>query len=495
MVSDAVKGLVVSPEQMVLDHAMVPSDIWGTQAHVLMLAKTGIVPEADAAKILTALEAISESYQAGNFQIDPERGAQLTLEKEVVERAGAQAGLRMHTARSRNDQVMVTELLYLRERALEIGESIVAVINVLLAKAEEEVDTVMPGYTHMQPGKPASLAQWYLTYAHSLGRVAESIQFTLQQFDKNPLGAVESFGTSWPIDRDFTRDLLGFESVWEVPQDAIAHRGVFQLQILSALTLFGVTLSKFATDLMLYSTFEFRYVDFGDDVAERLHPITGSSVMAQKRNPDALELLRASASQLGGIYQSALSVLTGLPMGYNRDSRDVKQYITSGLGIASRSLDTMKTVVSSLHFDRMRMKESVCKNYSLTTDLADAVAQQTGEPYRKVYKIIGTVVDRAIQAGKSLDQLEIGDFQSVAKEFEVEFPKDLPLELVRDPSLALSRREHIGGTSSERIREQVCSMKALQSGFQAKFAERSTRVVAARAKTKEYVSQYCKPTQ
>lgn len=483
MVSEAVKGLVVSPEQMALDLEMVASDIWGTCAHVLMLEESKIIPRADAAKILKALAEIEQDYRSGAFSIDPERGAQLTLEKEVVERAGADAGLRMHTARSRNDQVMVTELLFLRDKTIELGHSFGRVMELLLQKAEGAREMVMPGYTHMQPGKPASLCQWYLTYVHSLARVVEAFEFTLQQFDKNPLGSVESFGTSWPIDRERTQQLLGFASVWEIPQDAIAHRGVFQLQLLSVINLFGVTLSKFASDLMLYSTFEFGYVEFGDDVAERLHPITGSSVMAQKRNPDALELLRASASQLGGIYQSALAVLSGLPMGYNRDSRDVKRYIASAFQIANSSLETMESVIPSLHFNAERMEEAVRRNYSLTTDFADALAQQTGEPYRKIYKVVGTAVDRAIQAGKSLDELERSDLETVFKEFGIEVPADLPLSLLSEPKEALSRRQHIGGSSAERLREQIRTAKGIAEGLLDSFSDRKAHISDARERT------------
>src|SRR6476620_1642625 len=225
-------AFIVSPTQVALDTAMLPSDIWGTRAHVLMLAATGIMPTEAAAAICAALDAVEAGAAEGSFRIDPARGAQLSLERAVIEACGVEHGSRMHTARSRNDQVMVTELLYLRERALALASEGGGGVSALLDLATEHVETVMPGYTHMQPGKPTTFGQWALAYADALLRGLVQLRDTWAEYDACPLGAVESYGTSWPIERELTARLLGFGRVWEVPQDAISSRGLPQLAYL-----------------------------------------------------------------------------------------------------------------------------------------------------------------------------------------------------------------------------------------------------------------------
>ena len=296
--SPQVLHYIVSPSQIHADKKMVAYDVWGTMAHVVMLCKTKILSKDITTKILTALEAIDKEAQNGDFLINPQKGAQLTLEAKIIEKAGETAGLSTHTARSRNDQVMVTEMLYLREEILATELNLLSLIDSLLELAKHHAATVFPGYTHMQPAKPTTFGHWCLAYCTSLLRVCGELQFVYNQYDLCPLGAAESFGTSWPIDRKFVADLLGFTNVWEIPQDAISSRGFYQLAIINCLNHLVIVSSKIATDLLLYSTFEYGLVAFGEQVSQRLHPITGSSIMAQKKNPDALELVRSMAPQI-----------------------------------------------------------------------------------------------------------------------------------------------------------------------------------------------------
>ncbi|MCB0339333.1 MAG: hypothetical protein KDD53_07000, partial [Bdellovibrionales bacterium] len=326
----------------------------------------------------------------------------------------------------------------------------------LQSKASEHIETVMPGYTHMQPGKPTTFAHWCLAAHDGLARGVDSLVHVLNQFDQNPLGAVESFGTSWPIDRAFTSELLGFSRVWEVPQDAISHRGLFQMQALGAFVELAVTFSKMATDLMLYSTFEYNMIGFGDAVAKRLHPITGSSVMAQKKNPDALELVRAVGPQIAGLYQTVASLLIGLPSGYNRDSREVKEYIDAGISKTRSALLALTQVVPSLQVNASRMADLVDANYSLTTDVADRIAQVTGHPYRLIYKVVGKAVDEAMENGKRLGELSLEDFQRFSQEFGVSLSlSESSFREVLNSKEALSRRKHIGSVNPEITRDMI----------------------------------------
>src|SRR6476646_11252234 len=239
-------SFIVSPTQVALDTAMLGYDVWGTQAHVLMLQSVGIIDAPVALRICHALGEIETAARSGHFQIDPERGAQLSLERAVIERVGTADGSRMHTARSRNDQVMVTEMLYLREQALTLASEACSVVHALLALAAEHINTVMPGYTHMQPAKPTTFGQWALAYADAMLRALADLRYTWEEYDACPLGAVESYGTSWPIDRALVARLLGFARVWEVPQDVIGSRGQAQLAYLDVCKRLALTMSKIA---------------------------------------------------------------------------------------------------------------------------------------------------------------------------------------------------------------------------------------------------------
>lgn len=447
--SSKVISYIVSASQINADQKMVSYDIWGTKAHVIMLHETKILSTEKAAKILKALSEINEEFKDGHFSIDPQKGAQLTLETKIVEQAGELAGLSAHTARSRNDQVMVTEMLYLREELLAIVLLLVTLIGQLLKLSKLHVKTVFPGYTHMQPAKPTTFAHWCLAYCGSLLRVCEQLQSVYGQYSLSPLGAAESFGTSWPIDRSLTANLLGFSGVWEIPQDVISSRGFFQLAILDSFNQLAIIASKIATDLLLYSTFEYGLVILGEQVAQRLHPITGSSIMAQKKNPDALELVRSVAPQITGIHQIVSGILTSLPSGYNRDSREIKEYISLALDKVCSTIKVLDDVFSGLSINKEQAMNLVTKNYSLTTDLADYLSQKTHHPYRLVYKIIGQVVDQAMVAEKLIDSITPSDIGVAAKAHGLEIKISVQeLNEVLYPQNALEKRKHIGGTNS-----------------------------------------------
>jgi argininosuccinate lyase len=475
---------IVSPRQVELDTAMLPYDVWGTQAHALMLRATGILPPADAALVCRALIEIATAVEAGRFAIDPARGAQLSLEAGILARAGQAAGSRVHTARSRNDQVMVTELLYLRDRVLALHDQALTVIDALLALAADHVGTIMPGYTHMQPAKPTTLGQWALAHADGLARSVLALQQAWDTYDACPLGAVESYGTSWPIDRALTAHLLGFARVWEVPQDAIGARGLAQLTYLDACKLLTLSIGKLAQDLLLFTTWEYGYLELGSAVAQRLHPITGSSVMAQKKNPDALELLRATAPEVAGLAGLVANLLGNLPMGYNRDSREVKEWVALGLDKTEAALTTLQTVLTTLQPNIDRMAAAVAANYSSTTDLADYLAQQSGVGYRQMYAVVGGLVDQAIQASQPLTTLTAAAIMAAAAERDLAITvTDVEVQAALDPSTAVARRTHIGGAAPAEMARLLTARAGQQAAARAWAAARRDRLAAARALT------------
>lgn len=478
-------GFIVSEKQLLLDLRMVTYDIWGTTAHVLMLKSQGILKKEFMKPILQALTDIQEEVDAGQFSIDPKKGAQLSLEAKIVEKAG-DAGYSVHTGRSRNDQVMVTEQLYLRDAMLELLENIHPILKTLQKLAAEHQETVMPGYTHMQPAKATTFGQWALAYLNGLLRSITTMTVVFETYNLNPLGACESYGTSWHLDRAYTAKLLGFPKVWEIPQDVVSSRGFVQLGYLTGMRDVCLVASKLAQDLLLFDTFEYSMIGLGDEVAQRMHPITGSSVMAQKKNPDVLELIRATAPQLIGFTSIVGTILSGLPMGYNRDSREVKEYIDLGLSKTLSLVSALASVLTTLKIDKKRMMDLVLANYSMTTDLADAISQVSGVGYRLVYKIVGQVVDEAIQNGTLLNTISAEEITKKASVMGIELhvTNAQVLDAI-DPHGALEKRVHIGGSAKKAMAVSLAHGQEMIDVF-VKWVWTQRQIVRkAKAKTQE----------
>jgi argininosuccinate lyase len=317
-------------------------------------------------------------------------------------------------------------------------------------------------------------------------RALADLRYTWDEYDACPLGAVESYGTSWPIDRPLVARLLGFSRVWEVPQDAIGSRGLPQLAYLDVCKRLALATSKIAADLLLFTTWEYNYVNLGEAVAQRLHPITGSSVMAQKRNPDALELLRATGQEVIGLASMAAHLLAGLPMGYNRDTREIKEWGALGFVKTQAALSTLRTTLSTLTVNRERMLAAVKANYSSTTDLADMVAQRSGVGYRQVYKVIGELVDALIEQGRPLTDLTAADITRAA--IEAGLSVAVTEEQIRealDPALAVAARKHVGGASANEMARMLAERWDRLQEHHAWAAACRARIDEARALTVE----------
>lgn len=484
-----VADFIVSTKQMSLDMVMVPYDLWGTIVHVLMLHKQKILSVTDIKVVLLALQEIKKEVSEHKFIIDPNKGAQLSLEAKIIEKVGA-IGYSIHTGRSRNDQVMVTEMLYLKEQILIVVQKLIVVQQILFALAQDNINTVMPGYTHMQPAKPTTFGQWSLAYFYSFTKTLDTIKFYYELYDLCPLGACESYGTSWPINRKYTASLLGFSKPWEIPQDAISSRGFPQLGYLTALSEIGLVASKLAQDLLLFSTFEFKLISLGDEVAQRMHPITGSSVMAQKKNPDVLELIRSTAPQVSGFLMIVHNILSGLPMGYNRDTREVKEYIGLGLSKTLTMVGALEKVLNTICINRKRMEKSVMANYSLTTDLADYISQRNKIGYRLIYKIVGQVVGKAINSGKLLADVTANELIIQAKESRIDLKiTDQELKQLMNPKVILSKRQHIGGSGLKSMNK---TMKRATNDIDRTtlwLADKQKTVFFAKKKTEDLVSK------
>lgn len=459
-------NFIVSDKQMNLDMKMAVFDLWATRVHVIMLCKQKIIRKSAAAVILRSLMKLEVACREGKFSIDPDLGLHLTIEAEVIKAAG-EDGYFMHTGRSRNDEVMTSELLYLKEKLLTLAGKLFSFLDLILEKSSEHITTVMPGYTHMQPAKPTTFGQWCLSYFDMLNKVFDTFIYVIDKYDQCPLGAGESYGTSWPLDREISAKMLGFAGVWELPQAAITSRGLVQLAYMGGLRDLGIILGKIAADLLLFNTFEFGYIKLNGNVAGQMNPVTGSSIMPQKRNPDVLELLRSYSSQMIGLDFTVANILSGLPMGYNRDGRDVKEYMEMGLDKTAAALDAFYTVMNNLGVNKDKMRDSVVNNYSLSADLADFLAQKTGLAYRKIYKAVGSLVKKKITLQIPLKTLTVKELvlESMKWNLNLGSITEDDLKKALDPGNAVFRRKNIGGSNPAVMIKMILERKKQMAGL------------------------------
>lgn len=470
---------IASPEAEQFDIQIAKYDCLATQAHVLMLKKQGIMSEQDTGKALAALLEIYELCSRGEFRYQPGYGAQLTLEKMVVDRVGPEVGYQVHTGRSRNDQVMTAQRLCVRAEVLGLMPELAGLIRGLLDLAAREMETIMPGYTHMQPARPTTVAQWAGSYAEMLLEDMSRLRDTYVGNDKSPLGVAESHGTTWSLDRDYVRELLGFSSLSYLPLATISSRGESEADLLSALSFVALHLSKLAQDLLLFTSFEYGYAALGKAQAERMGRLTGSSVMPQKRNPDVLELLRAQASEIYSYLFHALEVLKGLPSGYNRDSRDTKGPALRGIGRTRESLVQARQAVEGLEWNRTAMLQAVIDNHSMTTDLAEYLAQVYKIPYREMHGIVGRVVARVIESGNRVCDVSPEELKEEACKAGYQMAVT-PEQLQEgcDPAQAIQRRRNTGGAARPQMEEWLQQANAQLSLLES-WSEQQAQKVAS----------------
>ncbi len=454
-------AFIVSNAQLALDTAQIPHDLLGTRAHARTLLAAGVLSADEEDAIARACDTVAGELSRGEYRIDPSLGAHLSLERRLTELAGSSAGGKIHTGRSRNDQVLVTGRLWLRDRIIGLHERFERLLVALLDLAGDHRETVMPGYTHMQPAKPTTLAHFLLAYVEMFARDLERLEQAWERFDACPLGAAESFGSAWSLDRERTARALGFAGVEFNTAAAVGSRGECEAEVLGVLAFFGMHVSKLAQDLLLFTTYEYRYLGLSEAAAPRKGAVTGSSIMPQKKNPDVFELLRATASKLYARHFEALEVLKGLPLGYNRDSRETKESIAAGLDLALEALDQLTGSLPCLVVDEARMFAAVRGNFSLATDLADGLAHRTGLPYRQVYHLVGDWVKEAIAADRPFDALTCDELVAFAA------GRGLTLELddaayagLVEPLEAIARRDTVGSPAPHRTAEAISRTRA-----------------------------------
>jgi argininosuccinate lyase len=429
------------------DKRLASQDIRGSVAHVRMLAATGIVSGADAAKIEEGLLTVLSEIEAGRFAFRTDlEDIHMNVEARLRELIGEPAG-RLHTARSRNDQVATDFRLWVREQADAAVAGIEALQRALLAQAEAGADWVMPGFTHLQTAQPVTWGHHMMAYVEMLGRDAGRFRDARARMNECPLGAAALAGTGFPIDRHMTAAGLGFDRPMANSLDAVSDRD-FALEFLAAASICAMHLSRFAEELVLWSSAQFRFVVLSDRFT------TGSSIMPQKKNPDAAELIRAKVGRILGASVALMMVMKGLPLAYSKDMQEDKEQVFDAADSLMLALAAMEGMVRDMQANVAALRAAASSGFSTATDLADWLVREAGLPFREAHHVTGRLVAMAEARGCDLPDLTLDEMRSVHSGIG----EDVFGVLGVDNSVA-SRTSH-GGTAPARVREEAARWKA-----------------------------------
>jgi len=428
------------------DRRLFAQDIAGSKAHAAMLTKTGIISEDDGDAIAKGLDTILGEIESGQFEFKKAlEDIHMNVEARLADLIGDAAG-RLHTARSRNDQVATDLRLWVRGALDRLDSDLETLQSALIGRAEEHAATMMPGFTHLQSAQPVTLGHHLLAYVEMLGRDRGRAADCRKRTNESPLGAAALAGTSFPIDRHMTAEALGFGRPMANSLDAVSDRD-FVLEYLSAAAILGVHLSRFAEEIVLWCSVQFAYAHMPDAYS------TGSSIMPQKRNPDAAELIRAKAGALIGALNTLLVVMKGLPLAYGKDMQEDKVPVFACADTLGLCLAAMTGMVEGMAFDTERMRADAGAGHATATDLADWLVKELNMPFRDAHHVTGTLVKLADEKTMSLHQLSLDDMQSVAPGIT-----DAVYDVLKVED-ALNSRNSFGGTSPERVRDAVADAK------------------------------------
>jgi argininosuccinate lyase len=432
------------------DQAMAPQDIRGSKAHAAMLAAQGIITKADAKLILKGLDDVLAEIRAGDFEFSEAlEDIHMNVESRLATLIGPAAG-RLHTARSRNDQVALDFRMYVRDAVDAFDVSLARLMLTLARKAEAHADVIMPGFTHLQPAQPVTFGHHLLAYVEMLGRDRSRFADARRRMNQCPLGAAALAGTSFPIDRHATAAALDFDGPTGNSLDSVADRD-FALETLAAMAISAMHLSRLSEEIVIWMTPQFGFVRMSDKWT------TGSSIMPQKRNPDAAELCRAKIGRIAGAFQSLLMVMKGLPLTYSKDMQEDKEVTFDAINSFTVALAAMNGMMSDLEPIPAAMHAAAGRGYSTATDLADWLVRELKLPFRDAHHVTGTLVKRAEGAGVSLEQLSLADMQKV----EPRITKAI-FDVLSVENSVKSRVSH-GGTAPQNVRKMARGwIKALE---------------------------------
>ncbi|HTK81156.1 MAG TPA: argininosuccinate lyase [Bacteroidota bacterium] len=427
-----------------VDKRLFGEDIEGSIAHVSMLAKQKILSSFEAKKIRNALRSVGNEIKKGKLKLDGfgtngrfvAEDIHMAIENRLTQKVGAIGG-KLHTARSRNDQVALDVRLYLRKEITGIVSSIRKLQKTFLSKADRQGYIVMPGYTHLQQAQPVLLAHHFLAYVEMLQRDAERFSDCLRRVQKSPLGAGALAGTPFPIDRNYTAKALGFEGIVENSIDAVADRDV-HIEFLSASAITMMHLSRFAEELVLWSSSEWHFAEIGDAFT------TGSSIMPQKKNPDMAELIRGKTGRVYGNLVALLTIMKGLPLAYNRDMQEDKEPLFDSSATLAGCLQICALMLQSVKFNKQRFTNDRQSDLLLATELADYLVRK-GMPFRKAHAVVGEIVNVCVRKKVSFKELSLKEYQRHSELFTRDIWKILDLRA------SLQNKKSAGSTSPKEV--------------------------------------------
>lgn len=423
------------------DHQLAKFDLMGSLAHVQMLGQTGILSLEEAEQIQDGLQALLRDLEAGELHFDiANEDIHMNMEVLLTEKIGPLAG-KLHTARSRNDQVATDMHLYLKEQLGHVLDKLANLNSVLLDLAEKHVETIMPGYTHLQHAQPISFAHHLMAYYNMFQRDSERFAFNLKHTDLSPLGAAALAGTTFPIDRQLSSDLLGFQQPYTNSLDAVSDRD-FILEFLSNASILMMHMSRFCEEIINWCSFEYQYISLSDSFS------TGSSIMPQKKNPDMAELIRGKTGRVYGHLLGLLTVMKSLPLAYNKDLQEDKEGMFDTVDTILNSLDVLAGMLSSMQVNKAKMQQSTENDFSNATELADYLAEK-GLPFREAHEIVGKLVLDSIKHGKNIQDWDLEELQVYHPLIE----EDIYIYL--RPETAVQRRNSLGGTGFEQVKYQI----------------------------------------
>lgn len=428
------------------DIRLLEYDITGSQAHARMLAHTGIISPEEGETLVNGLEQVRQEYRQGTFNpgIDAE-DVHFAVERRLTELVG-DVGKKLHTARSRNDQVGTDTRLYLRDQIQQIRGQLRDFQQVLLDLAEHNVETLIPGYTHLQRAQPLSLAHHLLAYFEMAQRDWERLGEIYRRVNISPLGSGALAGTTFPIDRQYTADLLGFGGVYANSLDGVSDRD-FAIEFLCAASLIMVHLSRLSEEVILWASEEFAFITLKDSCA------TGSSIMPQKKNPDVPELVRGKTGRVFGHLQALLVLMKGLPLAYNKDLQEDKEALFDAVITVQSCLEAMTILMQEgLAFRPSRLQEAVNQDFSNATDVADYLAAK-GVPFREAYNLVGKVVKTSLAQSKLLKDLTLDEWKSLHPAFEADIYEAIA------PARVVAARNSLGGTGFQQVYQALQTAK------------------------------------
>ena len=423
------------------DARLYKEDIAGSMAHAAMLGRQGVIEAHEAEKIIEGLQAILADIEANKVEFSEENeDIHMNIESELTARIG-DTGKRLHTARSRNDQVAVDFRLYVKKEIPVIIGMVLDLEKVLIKKAQANLDAVMPGYTHLQRAQPTTFAHYMMAYANMLKRDVTRLEDCLERMDECPLGAGALATSTYPVDRFQTASALGFRKPTDNSLDSVSDRD-FAIEFTSALSILMMHLSRFSEEIILWCSWEFKFVELDDAYS------TGSSIMPQKKNPDVAELVRGKTGRVYGSLITLLTLMKGLPLAYNKDMQEDKEPVFDAIDTVEQCLPVFAAMVDTLTVKHKNMQKAAAGGFINATDCADYLVKK-GLPFRDAYMIVGRLVHMCIKTGETLDTLPLKDFQSVSGAFGPDVYQALELKT------CVGGRKVYGGPAPDSVQTQI----------------------------------------